>query len=172
MKKVLILLATIFCVTTSYADVSNYNFPPILRFENQIWNLSGQEQSPRSISAEYVTGDESASNWTQLFTYQQMVNPLPPTVTPHDMANHVEQNLKQKDIHYTFKILSATDDEAIVEFQITEPTNLQQDELQRIIKTKKGIYIIMHYVTRQLDMGMHMRNTWIANLKSMPMILI
>jgi hypothetical protein len=115
---------------------------------------------------------ETATRWTQLFTYQQMVHPLAENITPRDVGLHIEENLKQKNLHYIFKILSATDDEAFVEFKITDPDELQQDEIQRIIKTKNNIYIMMHYVIKRQDMGIHARNAWISNLKSMPIIVI
>jgi hypothetical protein len=169
-KKILLIILVIY-INSAFADVSNYNFPRTLNFNKDQWSLASQDESPRTITAEYITHNESPNNWSQLFTYQQMVKPLPENITPRDVANHIEANLKQKGIHYEFRILSASDDEALIEFRITEPELQQQDELQRIIKTKKGIYILMHYVKRQVDMGMHVRNTWIANLKSMPIII-
>ena len=161
------------CLTsfTLHAADAKYNFPKTFLFNDKVWKLDFQDESEHSILAEYVTNGESVKNWTQLFTYQQMRKPLPAEVTPENFAEHIDAGLKSKDITYRFSVLNASENEAMIEFRITSPRKLQQDELQRIIKKKDGIFIMIHYVIKKPDMGSAARAAWVENLKSVPMIL-
>lgn len=166
------LFAVLSLFATSYVNASNYNFPKIYHFNDKIWKLDFQEASNHSILAEYVADGETAQYWTQLFTYQQLKKRLPTNVTPRDFADHVDAGLKGKGLKYTFQVLSSSPSEAILEFRIKSPKTAQQDELQRVIKMKGGVYVILHYVIKKQDMGNKERGQWINNLKTVPIVLL
>lgn len=156
----------------SSAWAANYNFPKVYNFNGNEWKLGYQNESEHTIIAEYVTDKETVKNWTQLFTYQVLKKALPTNVTPRDFGDHVDAALKGQGIDYKFKVLSASDDEAMIEFQVWKPLEQQQDEIQRIIKTPKGIFVLMHYVIKRPDMGKELRAQWVKNLNSTPLVIL
>jgi len=52
----------------------------------------------------------------------------------------------------------------IFEFKVEKPLNLQQDEIQKVVKGKDGMYVI-HYAIKKSDMGEINRKKWIDNIK-------
>jgi hypothetical protein len=157
---------------SAWAEPSHYNFPSILHFNNQVWKLGAQHESPKSILAEYVINNETATQWSQLFSYQQMLQPLPDNVTPRDYADRIESSFKGKNLHYVFHLLNTAENEAMVEFKVEQAPGIAQHELMRIIKTKNSIFVLMHYVTKQAKLSEAERKMWIDNLQSMPVIII
>lgn len=151
---------------------ANYNFPKVYHFDHDVWELASQNQTSHSIIAEYVTNGETMQNWTQLYTYQQRRKPDTNNTSPREFAERVDTSLKGKGLDYDFKILSSSPDEAMLEFQIKKPVASQQDEIQRVIKTDRNIFVIMHYVIRQSDMGADARKQWIKNLATVPLVII
>lgn len=140
------------------SDTTKY--PTELMLNNQLWRLDFTGKNKTMLIAEYVKKSENVHNWTELFTYQKITQALPKTVTAKVFAENIEKQLSEMKITFIFNTIKSTDDEAIIEFRISKPKNMAQDEIQRIVR-KNGTLYIVHYVTKQSDMGDQARNEWL-----------
>ncbi len=135
-----------------------------ITFDHRPWKIGWGEKNETIQTVEYVTGDESVENWSELITSSYMPG-MQKKVTPIEWAENMIDQLKntgfKMDIHYIKKSPS----QVIFEFRVLEPENQQQDELQMITGDDTGIYVL-HYVIKKTDMGDEAREKWIKNLEN------
>lgn len=130
------------------------------------WKLGFKDENKDSLIQEYVINNETVNNWTELFTFRKFKFAFPTQVTPDVFAENQLTALKSKGYQYLYTKHETSPQESIVEFRITSPVDDQQDELQRIIKTPNGEFIILHYAVRKSDMTELERQKWITALKN------
>ena len=153
--------------------IKNTEFPNQLSLGGQTWTLGYNDEDANTHLGEYVTNGENVNNWTQLVTLQKFKFMFPKDMTPAMFAEkEMEPLTKNPNYKFTFHIIEANAQEAIMEFNVEKPLSEQQDEIQRIIKTADDRLIILHYVIKKLDMGKEARDTWISALKSIKLPFI
>ncbi len=77
---------------------------------------------------EYVPKGEDINNWHELITSQYIPAQ---NVTVQQFYQQFLKQLQQEQIQYTSHIITEKKDLLLFEFQVSEPSNLQQDELQK-----------------------------------------
>lgn len=132
-----------------------------IHFDDRPWKAAWAKKNDQITTIEYITVGDDINKWHELITSQFIPNL---TVSADDFASLVINDLKKQGINPKITLIDKQADQYIFEFQITEPTNLQQDEIQKVTKGKNGIYVL-HYVMNKADMGADNRTKWIANMK-------
>lgn len=159
---------------TMYCSLMTINPKPIdpkllsyekqnIHFDNRTWKAVWGEHKDAITSIEYIPAGQHINNWKELVTSQFL--PGLSDVSAKEFANRLLSNLKKSGVVYTSKIIDKQPKTVILEFQIKQPKNLQQDELQKIVKTDEGIYVL-HYAIKQSDMGAEKRHAWVQRLKA------
>ncbi|STX51901.1 Uncharacterised protein [Legionella busanensis] len=133
-------------------------------FDNRVWQAAWGKQDNTITTIEYLPAGDNIDDWKELITTQFIPNGQKP-ITPKDYLELILNNFKQAGLNPKITIWEQTPKQIIFEFQVTSPTNLQQDELQKITETPKGLYLL-HYVMKQSDMGQDHRQGWLNNLKA------
>lgn len=154
--------------TPAPADKSadNIKLPQTLKLAGETWKLGFHEENAKFDTAEYVMDDQTVQNWQQMFTFQKFKTEFPGDVLLVTFADQQIAELKKRGYDIKYTVHSSSADEAIIEFQVNNPVDQQQDEIQRLIKFGKQFYIF-HYVSKKMDMGEAERNKWIAALKGL-----
>lgn len=163
-------LIGLFSISCAFAQGSSNhqlekNYPATLNFNGTEWKIDFADKNSSMLIVEYVTDGENVKNWKRLFTYQELLHKLPEGITPKQFAENIEGQIKEMKLEGKFTYLESSDTEAIFEFQIMNPKDQQQDEIQRIILGKDRDFYVIHYVERKPDMGDAKRKEWIENLK-------
>lgn len=142
---------------------SVFNEKTNLFFDNRNWIASWGKDEPAITTVEYLIKGDNIDHWTELVT-SQFLPGLQNRTTPKIFADSTMAHMKQSGLSPLFTTHLETPKDFIFEFQISSPTSVIQDEIQRIFATDKGIYII-HYVIKKADMGEQERQNWIQLLK-------
>lgn len=148
------------------------DFPITLQLGGEQWALGNHQEDDNLELAEYVSGSEDVNNWTQLVTFQIFKFTIRPEITPAMFAEKEVEPLKEQNYKFKLNILEFNASEAMMEFRVEEPLSQQQDEIQRIIKTKDNKLIVLHYVIKKMDMGQEARQKWISILKNLDLPFI
>jgi hypothetical protein len=158
---------SLYCSTKA---INNHSVPnEIIHFETQdiafddrVWTIAWGSKTDQITTMEYVPQGQDIKNWQELITSQFI--PGLPEVTAKRMAQNFINQLKQSGFKPEISLIDDQPDQFIFEFRLQAPSNMQQDELQKITKTPAGIYIL-HYVIKKPDMGEAQRQAWIDRLK-------
>ena len=134
-----------------------------ITFDDRAWQLAWGEATPSVYTVEYVPSGENIDNWNELIT-SQFFPDLQQRATPQLLANGIMEQIKKSDFKSKITVIENTPDRVIFEFQVTDPKNLQQDELQAVFGNDKGLYIL-HYVIKKEDMGKESRDKWVELMK-------
>lgn len=132
-------------------------------FDNRAWKAAWGEHKETITTIEYIPAGQNINHWSELITTQFI--PGLEEVSAKEFANRFFDDLKKSGVVYTTKIIEQQGKTVIFEFQVQQPKNLQQDELQKIVKGDKGIYVL-HYTIKKEDMGEKNRQKWIQHLKN------
>lgn len=132
-----------------------------IQFDTRPWKAAWAKQTPIISSIEYIPVGESINDWHELIT-SQFITGLG-QVSLQQFHQLLLNDLNKQGITYTTHILDEQPNELLFEFQVSQPVNLRQDELQKIVKGKEGFYIL-HYVIKKQDMGEEARKQWVNNL--------
>lgn len=143
-------------------DVKSYEKIAIT-FDDRTWQLAWGEATPSVYTVEYVPSGENINSWNELVT-SQFFPDLQQKATPQLLAHGIMEQIQKSDFKSKITIIENTPDRVIFEFQVTDPKNLQQDELQAVFGDNKGLYIL-HYVIKKEDMGKENRDKWVEFLK-------
>ena len=143
-------------------DIKNYERQNIT-FDNRLWQAAWGQQSETITSVEYVPAGDNIDDWKELVTSQFIPN-LQKKVTLAQYANSIIDNLQKTGLNPTISIIEDSAQQIIFEFRINAPTNMQQDELQKIILGNDGFYVL-HYVIKKPDMGEKLREEWLKNIR-------
>lgn len=133
-----------------------------IQFDHRAWKAVWGEHKDAITSIEYIPVGQHINHWNELITSQFI--PGLPDVSAKEFANRFLSDLKKTKVVYTSKIIDKKNKSVIIEFQVKQPKNLQQDELQKIVKTDEGIYVL-HYAIKKSDMGEKKRQIWIKHLQ-------
>ncbi|CEG58460.1 hypothetical protein [Legionella fallonii] len=143
--------------------------PKILSFEKQIivfdhrpWKAVWGKNTQELSTVEYLPVGDNIDDWKELVTSQFI--PGLTTITPAQFGEHFIADLKKSGVNFTVNTLVNQPDLFIFEFKVDKPSNLQQDEIQKVVKGKNGMYLL-HYVIKQANMSDDNRNKWLENLK-------
>ncbi|MDP3268351.1 MAG: hypothetical protein Q8M40_04815 [Legionella sp.] len=133
-----------------------------IHFDHRAWKAVWAKKTDEITTVEYIPVGENLNNWNELITTQFM--PGMSQVTAAQFGNQFLRSLNKSGI--TYKVTSIVDkpNELIFEFKVEKPLNLQQDEIQKVVKGKDGMYVI-HYAIKKSDMGEINRKKWIENIK-------
>lgn len=134
-----------------------------LHFDDRVWQAVWGKKSSDMTTIEYIPAGDSINNWHELVTTHFIADPQ----NTMDIASYYKSfvnNLEQTGLKPEMIIHEQHPDMMIFEFKINSPTELIQDELQKVSKHKDGIYVI-HYVIKEKDMGDKNRALWIKNLQ-------
>lgn len=160
----------LYCNTVNQAQVptvdpalKNYEKQKII-FDNREWLAAWGIQTNTITTIEYISPPDNIDQWKELIT-SQFVPYLQNKLTLEEYSQSIIENLKKTGLNPKITIIETTPDYVLLEFQIASPSNLIQDELQKISKGSDGFYIL-HYVIRKEDMGKENRDKWLNNLKA------
>ena len=158
----------IYCSITAQ-DVAPMN-PEIKNYETQKrafdsrpWKVVFGKKTEEITVVEYVPADDNIEHWQELVT-SQFIPGLQTRISIKQYIDSIINNLKESGFKPIVTIIEEIPEQALFEFRIDSPSNMQQDELQFVTKGKDGVYIL-HYVIRKADMGKPNRNKWIGLLK-------
>lgn len=159
-------IIALFAVANQAQSASTEKFPKTLTLSNQEWVLENYQEDKNLQIGEYIPKNTSLKDWKQLLTFQKFKFAINKELTPILFAEKERDELKSQKIRVNHTIISANEQEAIVEFRILEPTTEQQDEIQRIILSLDRKLTILHYVVKKADMGDSERKSWITALSN------
>lgn len=142
-------------------DVLTYEKQKV-QFDNRPWKAAWGQKSNAIATVEYIPVGDSIDAWKELVTTQFL--PGFQEVTPAEFKKRFLANLNKSGITYTTNTIEEKPGELIFEFKVTVPVNLQQDEIQKIVQGKDGLYIL-HYAIKKADMSKENREKWINNLQ-------
>lgn len=132
-------------------------------FDGRPWEAAWGKATPEFTTIEYIPTGDNINQWRELIT-SQFIPASQKKLTPIEYANYVVENLNKSGFKPVVTFLKKTPEQVIFEFRITEPENQRQDELQMAIKDINGLYIL-HYVTKEPDMGQKNRDKWVKNFQ-------
>lgn len=142
-------------------NIRNYETQSIV-FDHRAWQPAWSQSDESGTTIEYVPIGDDINNWSELVT-SQFFPGLQNNATPKEYADLAMQGIKDAGFDPIVTFIQTTPDQVILEFRILTPDNQIQDELQKITKGEKGIYIL-HYVIKKKDMGEVNRKLWLDNL--------
>lgn len=134
-----------------------------LNLNQNEWKVGWTSLTPEISTIEYIPHGQDIHNWRAMITTQFFPN-FPATVSPKTVALKVLSGLQEKGFNPSVSYYAESNDEIIFEFQIFSPAEQAQDEIQRIIKSPKGMHIV-HYTIKQSDMGEKERDKWLTFIK-------
>jgi hypothetical protein len=156
----------LFCSTTAIetmpvpADIVNSEKQNIV-FDHRTWKVAWGKKNEHITTIEYIPAGDDIDNWKELITTQYFPQ-LPKNITPVTLATAMVSDLKEKGYKPVITFHKKDPENVIFEFQIGDPPSQAQDEIQMIRRGKNGLYIL-HYVTRNSDMGKEERTKWLQN---------
>jgi hypothetical protein len=130
-------------------------------FDDRAWKAGWGKNTKEISTVEYIPVQDNIDHWNELITTQFIPHT---TTTPSHYADKFIDNLNKSGITSTFSVIENKGNQLIFEFKVDKPVNLQQDEIQKVVTEKNGMYIL-HYVMKQHDMGEKNRQKWIGNMK-------
>ncbi|KTD62693.1 hypothetical protein [Legionella shakespearei] len=133
-----------------------------VQFDNRPWKAVWGQKTNAIATVEYIPVGDNIDEWKELVTTQFI--PGFQDVTPAQFKKGFIANLDKSGITYTVNTIEEKPGELIFEFKVTVPVNLQQDEIQKIVQGKDGLYIL-HYAIKKADMSKENRQKWINNLQ-------
>lgn len=154
----------LYCSTTANRlkqtpnDYSGYEQQTIV-FDDRPWQAGWGQKTDAITTIEYIPKGDKIGDWKELVTSQYIPN-LQKNVTPKKFSEEVIQYLKDSGLDPTINIISETPNRVLFEFQVLEPENLKQHELQLITKGSNGMYVL-HYVIKEAPMDPQLRTKWI-----------
>lgn len=157
----------LYCSTTANrlkqtpTDYAGYEQQTIV-FDDRPWNPAWGQKTDAITTVEYIPEGDKIKNWHELVTSQYIPN-MPKSVTPKKFSEEVIKYLKDSGLDPTVNIISETPNRVLFEFQVLEPENLKQHELQLISKGSNGMYVL-HYVIKEAPMDEQRRTQWIERL--------
>lgn len=133
-----------------------------IKFDDRAWKAAWGEHKEYITSIEYLPAGDDINHWSELVTSQFM--PGLEALSAQEFVNRFIANLKKSGVVFSSKILESNKNMVLFEFQVKNPQNLEQDELQKVVKGKDGLYAL-HYAIKKSDMGAANRAKWVKNLK-------
>jgi hypothetical protein len=139
-----------------------------LHFPN--WVLGRQAMTPGgAIIEEYWPFNQSALNWTEMFTWQYFPD-RPGQATPRVIMEDLKRFRMSRNPNTEWKIVSKFKGSIIYEWKVhDEPGVGDYYEIARIMVGADGIYIF-HYATKQVSISLHDRREWARTLKKIDLI--
>lgn len=131
-------------------------------FDHRPWKAAWGKNTPQISTIEYIPMGDNIENWKELITTQFIPGLI--NITPDQFGNRFIDDLKKSKVTFTVHVIENQPDSLIFEFKVNKPSNLTQDEIQKVIKGKDGMYIL-HYAIKKSDMGEANRQKWIDNIK-------
>ncbi len=131
-------------------------------FDHRPWKAVWGKNTPQISTIEYIPMGDDIENWKELVTTQFIPGLI--NSTPDQFRNRFIEDLKKSNVTFTTHIIENQPDSLIFEFKVNKPFNLIQDEIQKVIKGKNGMYLL-HYAIKKSDMGEADRKKWIDNIK-------
>ncbi len=133
-----------------------------IQFDKRAWKAVWGEKNNAVSTVEYIPVGGNIDRWNELVTSQYF--PGLEDVSAKEFKKRFIANLDKSGISYSTNVIDEQSGQIIFEFKVTVPANLQQDEIQKIIKGKNGIYVL-HYAMKTANMSKENRQKWIENLK-------
>jgi hypothetical protein len=133
-----------------------------VQFDKRPWKAVWGQKTNAIATVEYIPVGDNIDEWKELVTTQFI--PGFQDVTPAQFKKGFTANLDKSGITYTVNTIEEKPGELMFEFKVTVPVNLQQDEIQKIVQGKDGLYIL-HYAIKKADMSKENRQKWINNLQ-------
>lgn len=135
-----------------------------MRFDGRPWYAAWGKNDNKSSTVEYIVKGDNIDNWKELVTSQYYAG-LQQKISPEGFVDNFIGILKKQGFEPDWNLISKSEKEAIFEYKISQPANQVQHEIQRIITTNDGMYVV-HYVVKKPDMGPAQRNKWVNLLKA------
>ena len=133
-------------------------------FDERPWQAAWGQMTDTITTIEYIPAGEDINNWHELIT-SQFLPGLQNKMTLEQYSQNIMGELQKTGLNPVIKIIDTKPDSILFEFQILDPENLRQDELQKIVQGKDGFYVL-HYTIKKPDMGQENRDKWIKNIQS------
>lgn len=134
-----------------------------IQFDDRPWQAAWGRSNQGQLTIEYVVLGDDINHWHELITSQFF--PGLTGVNPRTFVQLIIDKLHQEGFSPAINLIHSEPDQILFEFRILSPSNMAQDELQKIVKTPQGFYIL-HYVIKKPDMGQEARDKWIKNLNN------
>ncbi|CAM2759616.1 hypothetical protein [Legionella worsleiensis] len=134
-----------------------------IHFDDRLWKPVWGQKTNAVWTVEYIPVGDNIDHWKELVTSQFL--PGLDGVTLKQFKQKFIADLQKTGVTYSIDSIDQKPDQLIFEFKVTVPVNLQQDEIQKITRGKKGIYVL-HYAIKKANMNDTNRLKWIKNLQS------
>lgn len=146
-------------VVTIEKDSISFNF------DKSRWRNGYAQRNSSSAILEFVTGNETVENWSELVTIQYLKG-IQEKISPEGFANMSKKHEESKMGQYVkFTILEISDNDALFEWQVEGYPGISDEHtITRVIKGKDHM-ILLHYAGRP-HINEENRNIWIAQLKN------
>jgi hypothetical protein len=132
-------------------------------FDKRAWRPAWGKKTLDITTIEYIPLGQDINHWNELVTSQFI--PEAKSLSPQDFAKRFIAGLSQLGLTYSLMTIIDQPDMYMFEFKISQPKHLQQDEIQKIVKGKDGLYVL-HYAIKKSDMDAQNRKQWVDNLKN------
>lgn len=133
-----------------------------LVFDERPWYAAWGQKTDAITTIEYIPKGEKIDQWQELVT-SQFIPGLQDKISPKVFSENVIKYLKDSGLDPKINMISEEPNRVMFEFQVLEPENLKQHELQLITKGTDGIYVL-HYVIKKAPMDKALREKWIKIL--------
>ena len=134
-----------------------------LAFDERIWRAAWANVLPAGSTVEYVVDGEKVGSWTELVTSQVMTG-LAQKVDAAQFGKLMLDNLQGQVQKLTTTVHSNNPKDSIVEFNVLEPQNMKQSEIQRIFVSGQDI-IVVHYAKKGEPPSDAQKKKWIELLQ-------
>lgn len=128
-------------------------------FDDREWKAAWGQKTDTITTIEYIPQGDNIEKWQELVT-SQFIPGIQDKMTPKEFSQNVMKYLKESGLDPVIHVINESPDRVLFEFQVMEPENLKQDELQLITKGKDGMYVL-HYVIKEAPMDKERREKWI-----------
>lgn len=133
-----------------------------IQFDNRPWKSAWGKEKGLNLTLEYIPMGDTINQWQELVTSQFFAGLT--EVSAQDFANSVIKQLQQTGFTIETSFIEQGPNQVILEFKVKDPVNMRQDELQKIVRGKDGMYVL-HYAIKKADMGAENRAKWLLLLQ-------
>lgn len=127
------------------------------QFDERPWQMGFWNQKTTTPAFEYTLASETVYNWRELVG-TQFIPKSQSAMTPAQLLNAQLSILAKQGFHPKVTIHTQSETNILYEWVLNDTPAENQDELQRIFATEKGLYVI-RYVSRPTMTQAH-RETW------------
>ena len=136
-----------------------------VQLDPQAWRLGYRSVNRLQTLSEYVPIDQSVQEWKELFTLQRLYGMTTRSVSPKQMMEQIEQNLKQMSAALIFEVVADNEGDVMFQWRDAGSKDRQpQHEIVRLVAGEKDIHRIA-YSRRVSQLAEQDAQRWIGLLR-------